>query len=237
MTKANQEDQYLFFSSQDLIDYFHNNLAEKDLKTQTKRILEMARAFIAMKEFELEDIYSVVVMVRDSNAFAIVQNVLHLYFQEKKFPIGIIFQTTEMEATADIEIEFSVFKENKQYIWNEEISGYAKPFSPGIVIENYVHCSALSSTGNRQGLSDKAVEDCVQNCLLSIQTILAQAGTSLDKAYSFIVYLTNMDNLAQVERIFSERHLDREDIMLEVVKIDRLRDDHLLEISCSAVTN
>lgn len=54
-TKENQpghngeDDNYLFFSSLELIDYFVNNLADKDIRTQTKRILEMARVLMRKK--------------------------------------------------------------------------------------------------------------------------------------------------------------------------------------------
>ncbi|NLI91559.1 MAG: RidA family protein [Peptococcaceae bacterium] len=235
MTENNQPEKYLFFSSENLIEYFHNNLAEKDIKTQSKRIFEMARVFLSMKEFSFEDIYSIVVMVRDIQSYNMIHEVLKLYFRDNSFPVGIVFQTSELEGSADIEIEFSAFKGDKHFIKVQDTESMSQPFSPGIVIDNYVHSSGISSKVSL--ISDqnaKDFEDAVEDCLTSLKKTLDQAGTSLEKVYSFIAYLKNMDNLPWLEEVFARNHLNREGVLLEVVKIDQLRDNRSLEISCSA---
>jgi|GEM_PF-6464960 Putative translation initiation inhibitor, yjgF family len=118
-TKENQpghngeDDNYLFFSSLELIDYFVNNLADKDIRTQTKRILEMARVLMRKKDFKLEDIYSVLIMVRNIGLGSQIDEVFSLYFKEGNYPIRVFIQIADLESTADVELEFSAYRGQK----------------------------------------------------------------------------------------------------------------------------
>lgn len=224
-----ESDNYLFFSSLELIDYFKNNLAEKDIKIQVKRILEMARVFMEKKEFSLDDLYSVLVMVRDISKRDIINEVFQLYFQEGRYPVGIFVQISELESSSDIEIEFSAFRGEKLFINPEKKQN--GPYSEGAVIENYVHCSGVAPVSKP---TTEGIKKEVEQCLDKLQDILAKGNTSLDKAYSFIVYLKDINLLPQVEEVFTGYGLDREEILLEAVKVDQLYQGHDLEISCSA---
>jgi 2-iminobutanoate/2-iminopropanoate deaminase len=60
-------DNYLFFSSLELIDYFLNNLQRK-YEDPDERIFEMARVFMAKKDFALKTFTLFSVMVKISNS-------------------------------------------------------------------------------------------------------------------------------------------------------------------------
>ena len=229
MENNSNSDNYLFFSSLELIDYFKNNLAGKDIKTQVKRILEMARVFIEKKEFSMDDIYSVLVMVRDISNKDIINGVFQLYFQEGRYPVRIFVQISELESSSDIEIEFSAFRGEKSFINLGEKDN--EPYSQGAVIENYIHCSGVAPVSQPM---TEGIKREVEQCLDKLQDILAKGNSSLDKAYSFIVYLKDINLLPQVEEVFTGYGLNREEILLEAVEVDKFCQDHDLEISCSA---
>ena len=231
----NLHDNYLFFSSLELIEYFVNNLAEKDIKTQTKRIFEMARVYMNKKEFCLEDIYSILVMVRDMKHRPIVNEVFRLYFKEAKYPIRVIIQISDLEGTADIEMEFSAFLGEKSFINTSQGQIPTGPFSQGVVIENYVHCSGVRPIDPlTQRLVEGEFPQRVRQCLENLRVIVEVAGTSLKKAYTFVAYIKEIEKLSLVEKIFTEYDLVSKDIALEAVIIDDLNEGHDIEISCSA---
>ncbi|HHV64815.1 MAG TPA: hypothetical protein GXX46_07075 [Peptococcaceae bacterium] len=236
MDKKIVRDNYLFFSSEELIHYFVNNLAEKDLKTQAKRIMEMARVFMAKKGFDLEDIYSLLVMLRDMDQRPIINEVIELYFKKDRYPIRVIVQINELESTADLEIEFSAYKGEKRFINSGKGHLPTGPYSQAVVVENYVHCSGVRPL---DPLTQKLIEgDCKQKtrrCLDNLELVLQAAGTGLDRAYSFIVYLTDLQLLPQVEEVFAEYNLNSENVQQEVIKVEKLNEGHELEISCSAL--
>lgn len=240
--KNKYNDNYLFFSSTDLIDFFMNNLADKDIKTQTKRIFEMARVFMSRKGFELEDIYSTLVFVRDMEQRDIVNEVFKMYLREGRYPIRVIVQIDDLEGTADIEIEFSAYKGEKKYVNSNKGHIPTGPFSQGVVIENYVYCSGVRPLDpDTQKLVVGDFKKYVAQCLENLEKTLNEAGTDLTRAYSFMIYLKDMEKLPLVEEVFEryfcqiEQAKSEDDVFLrEVMKIDKLNEDHEIEISCSA---
>lgn len=238
-TIQNMDDEipenYLFFSSIELIEFFLNNLIDKDIKTQTKRIFEMARIFMNKKGFELGNIYSILVMVRDINHRSIVNEVFELYFKEGCYPIRVFVQISDLEDSADLEMEFSAFRGEKHFINTNQGHVPTDPFSQGVMIEDFVHCSGvLPLEPATQALVRGDFRQQVSQCMDHLRIVLEAAGTTLDKAYSFMVYLKNIDLLSQIEEVFEGYFSEREDIVQDVTVVDGLMDDHEIEISCSA---
>lgn len=228
-------ENYLFFSSQDMIEYFLNNLTGKDMKTQAKRILEMARVFMAKKGFELSDIYSIFVMVRDLEDYHEVNKVFQLYFKEGNYPIRVFIQSGEFDCTADIEMEISAYRGEKRFI-NSGLGHIPKaPYSQAVIIDNLVHCSGVCSV---DPVSQKGIEgdfkQKVKRCLENLELVLQSAGTELKEAYTFMVYLKDLEMLPQVEEVFSEYYSEQDEMMQEVCQVEKLCDGYELEISCSA---
>ncbi len=231
----NLQDNYLFFSSLELIDYFCNNLAEKDVKTQAKRIFEMARVFMDKKDFKLNDIYSILVMVRKIEDRPIINDVFKLYFNEGKYPIRVIVQTSDLESTADVEMEFSAFRGDKKFINTDQGHIPIGPFSQGAVIENYVHCSGVGPLNpETQKMVEGDFSQQVRQCIENLRAVLEAAGSNLKQSYSFMVYLSNLELLPKVESVFAEYFTDKDEIIQEVTKIDNLNENHQIEVSCSA---
>jgi 2-iminobutanoate/2-iminopropanoate deaminase len=191
----------------------------------------MARVFMRRRDFELDDIYSILVMVRDINYRSVVNEVFRLYFREEKFPIRVFVQISEIESTADIEMEFSAFRGGKTFINLVKGHPYG-PFSQGVVIEDYVHCSGVLplAVSPREG----NFKQDVRQCLETLKKVLESVGTGLDKAYSFIVYLPNLELLPEMEEVFTEYFTEEDDILQEVTKVEKLIENHKIEISCSA---
>lgn len=231
----NPQDNYLFFSSLELIDFFCNNLAGKDIKTQAKRIFEMARVFMGKKDFVLEDIYSILVMVRQMDDREVINEVFRLYFKEGNYPICVFVQISELESTADVEMEFSAFKGTKEFVNTNKGHIPTGPYSQGVIIEDYVHCSGVRPLDpDTQKQVEGDFQQQVKQCLENLKAVLEAAETNLQNAYSFMVYIKDLDLLPQIEAVFSEYYADNSDVLQEVTKIDGLNEDVEIEISCSA---
>jgi len=231
----NSLEKYLFFSSQDLIDYFMNNLRDKDIKTQCKREFEMARVLMSKKKFKFEELYSMVVMVRDIKQCAIIEDVMKLYFKEGKYPIGVFVEIPDLEEGADVEIEFSAFKGDRHILSTLKEDNYVYPFSQGIVIDNCLHTSGIGYPyDDIREASAENLRDRIRKCLANIDALIKSGGTSLDSVYSFIVYLKDINDLAMFEEEFALLNLNKENVQLEAVEVDNLYKNYDFEISCSA---
>lgn len=240
-TKENQpghngeDDNYLFFSSLELIDYFVNNLADKDIRTQMKRILEMARVFMRKKDFKLEDIYSVLIMVRNIGLGSQIDEVFSLYFKEGNYPIRVFIQIADLESTADVELEFSAYRGQKKYINNGKLFLSEGPFSQGVIIENYYHGSAIQPFSPLdQRLIDGDFKQAVRQCLENLKNTLESAGSSLNQIYSFMVYLKDLNALPEVEEIVGQYISNQSEILQDAIKIEQFKGTHNIEIACSA---
>lgn len=228
-------DHYLFFSSLELIQFFYNNLVEKNIKVQTKRIFEMARVFMTRKNFEFEDIYSVLIMVRDISYCSEINEVCGLYFKNGRYPIRVFLEISDLEDTSDIEIEFSAFRGERKYINSDNKYALSANSSQGVIIENYVHVSSVPPINPvTQKVVDGDFKQQIRQCLENLKEILEIAGTSLEKTYTFMVYLNNLEQLPLVEEVFIEYSLEKENIQQEVMKVNRLKGNYEMEISCSA---
>jgi len=235
--EADFQEKYLFFSSLELIEYFCNNLAEKDIATQTKRIFEMARVYMRKKDYVLEDVYSLLVMVKDMEHRAVINHIFQLYFKEGSYPVRVIIQISDLEGTADVEIEFCAFRGQKKFINTQKGHLPSGPFSQGVVIEDYVHCSGVRPLNPAtQKIVDGDFKQQVKQCLENLNVILEEAGSNLQQAYSFMVYLKDLDLIGDVEAVFAEHFTEDDNVFKEVTHIDELNEGHLLEVSCSAYT-
>jgi len=229
--KEKNQENYLYFSSSDLISYFYNNLSEKDFKTQLKRIMEMARVYIAKKEFTLEDIYSVLVFVKDIKKREIVDEVFKLYFKKGHFPVRVIAQIEDVEETSDVEIEFSACSSDKKFINISQNEG--EPYSQGVIVEEYFYSSGF-------GLQDvhlsngEEFENRVTESIEQLKILLNSAGTDFSKIYSVMVYLKNMDRVSELEEVINQYFPNEESPLRQVMEVKQLYCDREFEIACSA---
>lgn len=231
MTNTDEQDKYLYFSSQELISYFMNNIKEKDIKTQCKRILEMARVFMAKKDFRLEDIYSVAVMVRDINCCSQIQEVFRLYFKPDSYPIRVIIEMEEIDDTSDVEMEFSAYRGERKFINTDE----KESVSQAVIIESFVHTSGIGSFildkpfQNRIDLGNQ-----VRQSIENLKAILTKSGSSLEQAYSLMLYMKDISLLSQIEDIFAEYTFLDQDISQRVIQVKQVENGFDIAISCSA---
>jgi 2-iminobutanoate/2-iminopropanoate deaminase len=229
--ESNNED-YLYFSSIELMEYFINNLTEKDIKTQAKRIFEMARVYMKKKEFELEDIYSVLVMMKNINDIEVVNEVFQLYFKKNKYPVRVVVQTTELEDTADIEMEFSAYRGEKEYILDGNKG--ETPESIAVKADNFIFCSGVGSGSAAASEENGTFKQRVKYCIDKLHNTLIEAGSDFAKTYSFMIYLKDEERLEAVEEVFAEYILDDEEKSSQMMKVEKMTSDYDIIICCSA---
>ncbi|ADY54634.1 Endoribonuclease L-PSP [Syntrophobotulus glycolicus DSM 8271] len=226
-------DNYLFFSSIELMEYFLNNVSEKDLKTQTKRIFEMARVYMAKKDFEIEDVYSVFIMMKDISQVETVNEVFKLYFKKGKYPTRVVVQSAEMEETADIEIEFSAYRGKKEYIIDEQIEQLSGPVSAAVKADSFVYCSGVGPENFTE--SDKMdFKDRVKQCMDKLQKTLSEAGSDFKRTYSFMIYLQDENKIKDIEEVFEQYIGKDEEKANQLMKVEKMSNDCDVLICCSA---
>lgn len=230
--QTDSNEDYLYFSSIELLEYFINNVAEKDIKTQVKRIFEMARVYMKKKEFEFEDVYSVLVMMKDINEIDAVNDVFKLYFKKDKYPVRVVVQTIELENTADIEIEFSAYRGQKEYIQNNTKEGI--PESIAVKADDFVFCSGVGSGGLSASEGTDTFKQRVKHCIDKLHNTLVEAGSDFNKVYSYMIYLKDEGRLKDVEEVFAEYILNDEEKSSQMMKVEKMNSDYDIIICCSA---
>ena len=60
------------------------------------------------------------------------------------------------------------------------------------------------------------------------------ANSTLKKAYSFVVYLPDLNNTAKVLEVFDEWGISQSEVQLQFEHVDALNEYHDIEIACNA---
>ncbi|MDR1605396.1 MAG: hypothetical protein LBS10_11540 [Gracilibacteraceae bacterium] len=225
MTDRNTN-KYLFFSATELLGFFHNNLRGKDIKTQTRRVLEMARIFLARQDFRLEDVYCVRVLLRDGGGSDEAAAALGLYFPPERCPVGTILAGgLAAETPADIEVDFSACRAPKTYVRAEE-PVVRPPFAAAVAADGYVYCAGTRPAAGGDARTQAA------SCLASLAAILGRAGSGPADVYALTASLAEKDIPALAAALADWG--GRADMVREADTISRPCGEYLMEIACSA---
>jgi Putative translation initiation inhibitor, yjgF family len=70
--------------------------------------------------------------------------------------------------------------------------------------------------------------------LENLKNTLESAGSSLNRVYSFMVYLKDLNALPEVEEIVGQYISNQGEILQDAIKIEQFKGNHNIEIACSA---
>jgi 2-iminobutanoate/2-iminopropanoate deaminase len=79
------------------------------------------------------------------------------------------------------------------------------PYSPGIVVGDLVFVSGQIPIDPTTGaIVAGEFEDRVRQCITNVGAVLEQAGSDLDHVVKVVVFLTDMQNFARMNRVYGE---------------------------------
>lgn len=109
------------------------------------------------------------------------------------------------------------------------------PYSQAIVVNEMVFCSGqipLDPEGELVGQRDIFIQ--TKRVLNNLKAVLEAAGSGLDKVVKTTVYLSDMNNFAEMNEIYAHFFGDNKPARA-TVEVSRLPKDVLVEIDCIAV--
>lgn len=227
--------QYVYCSGVRPLDPVTKKLVTGDFSQRVRQCFENLKAVLHAGEARMEDIYTTIVYVRNMADRPLVNEVTKEYFAPGRFPLRIIVEVCRLNEEHDVEIDCSAYLGPKQFLTTSKGQIPTGTFSQGVKIGSYVHCSGVRPIHPvTQKLVEGDFEDRVRRCLDNLGAIMEEGGAGFSDVYTTSVYLRNMVNLPTVDKVFREYFTEGRYPVRHVVEINRLNEDHDIEISCSA---
>ena len=109
------------------------------------------------------------------------------------------------------------------------------PYSQGIKANGFVFTSGQIPLDPATGSFPEGIAAQTRQSLLNVKAILEEAGTSLDKVIKTTVFLSDMNNFAEMNKVYSEIFGTEKHPSRSAVEVARLPKDALVEIEVIAL--
>ncbi|KUO58594.1 MAG: hypothetical protein APF84_15585 [Gracilibacter sp. BRH_c7a] len=227
--------QYVFCSGVRPIDSTTQKLVVGDFRQRVRQCFDNLKAVLAEGEATMDDVFTTIVYVRNMADRPIVNEVTREYFREGNFPLRIIVEISRLNEDHDLEIECAAYLGAKDFLTTRKGQVPTGPFSQGVKIGHYVYCSGVRPIDPiTQKLVEGDFEKRVCQCLDNLGAIMAEGGADFSDVYTTTVYLRNMSNLPTVHKVFAKYFDENSYPVRHNIEINRLNEDHDIEIACSA---
>lgn len=124
----------------------------------------------------------------------------------------------------------------KEIIATEKAPSAIGPYSQGIKANGFVFSSGQlpvdPATGN---FVPGGIAEQTRQSLMNVKAILEKAGTNLDKVVKTTVFLSDMNNFAEMNKVYSEVFGTENHPSRSAVQVARLPKDALVEIEVVAL--
>ncbi|AGT42918.1 RidA family protein [Treponema pedis] len=109
------------------------------------------------------------------------------------------------------------------------------PYSQGIKANGLVFTSGQLPLDPATGAFPEGIAAQTRQSLLNVKAILEQAGTSLGNVIKTTVFLSDMNNFAEMNKVYSEIFGEEKHPARSAVEVARLPKDALVEIEVIAL--
>ncbi|MEL3912795.1 RidA family protein [Treponema pedis] len=109
------------------------------------------------------------------------------------------------------------------------------PYSQGIKANGLVFTSGQLPLDPTTGAFPEGIAAQTRQSLLNVKAILEQAGTSLGNVIKTTVFLSDMNNFAEMNKVYSEIFGEEKHPARSAVEVARLPKDALVEIEVIAL--
>ena len=227
--------KYVYCSGVRPIDPVTQKLVVGDFRQRVRQCFNNLQAVLAEGGATMDDVFTSIVYVRNMANRPIVNEVTREYFREGKFPLRIIVEISRLNEDHDLEIECAAYLGAKEFLTTRKGQVPTGPFSQGVKIGPFVYCSGVRPIDPiTQKLVEGDFETRVRQCLDNLGVIMEEGGAGFSNVYTTTVYLRNIVNLPIVDKVFAEYFDQRTYPVRHVIEINRLNEDHDIEIACSA---
>ncbi|MCY6371478.1 RidA family protein [Clostridium ganghwense] len=122
----------------------------------------------------------------------------------------------------------------KIVISTNKAPGAIGPYSQAIKQGNFVFTSGQLPIDYKTGDMPKSIEEQTKQSLENVKAIIEEAGSSLDKVLKTVVFLSDMNNFAKMNKIYSQYFIENYPSR-SAIEVARLPKDALVEIEVIAV--
>lgn len=123
----------------------------------------------------------------------------------------------------------------KEIIATKKAPAAIGPYSQGIKANGFVFTSGQIPLDPETGKFPEGIAAQTKQSLLNVKAILEEAGTSLDKVIKTSVFLSDMNNFAEMNKVYSEIFGTENHPARSAVEVARLPKDALVEIEVIAL--
>lgn len=100
---------FLFVSGQIPIDPETGNLVQADIKTQTERVMENAKAILSAAGYEMQNVVKSTIYLKSMSEFAAVNEVYGRYFPSDP-PARATVEVSRLPKDVSVEMDFTAWK-------------------------------------------------------------------------------------------------------------------------------
>jgi len=157
-------------------------------------------------------------------------------WKPENYPARIILERGGYKAGARVRLIFTATKAPHVCINSFEGQIPTGPFSRSAVVGGRVYGSGVRPIcPETQKLVSEDLREQARQCLKNLDTNMRSSGTTIQKAYAFITYLTDMANIGLVLEVFKEFGFSPDQVQMNFEKVDALNEYHPIEIACNAL--
>ncbi|QZY56261.1 RidA family protein [Crassaminicella profunda] len=122
----------------------------------------------------------------------------------------------------------------KEVITTKNAPGAIGPYSQAIKINNLVYTSGQLPIDPNTGVMPQTIEEQTRQSLKNVEAIIKEAGSDMSKVVKTTVFLSDMNNFAKMNEVYSEFFTDAYPAR-SAVEVARLPKDALVEIEVIAL--
>jgi len=109
------------------------------------------------------------------------------------------------------------------------------PYSQAIEVDNFIFCSGQISVDPVTGeIAGENTKEQTERVIENLKIVLSEAGSGLSQVVKTEVYLSDMNNFVEMNKIYAEKFAQQPYPARVTIEVARLPKDVLVEISCIA---
>jgi 2-iminobutanoate/2-iminopropanoate deaminase len=228
--------QLITFDSSELLQANQLDVSALSLQAQLAEIFRLAAQTLAEDGLDLASVILIIVEVCDMKDRPIVNEAQKAIWKPENYPARIILERGGYKAGARVRLLFTATKAPHICVNSQKGHIPTGPFSRSAVVGDRVYGSGVRPIcPETQKLVSGDLKEQSRQCLENLDTNMRASGTTLQKAYAFTIYLTDLANVGQVLAVFAEYGFSPDQVQMDFEKVTALNEYHAIEIACNAL--
>lgn len=228
--------QLITFDSSELLEANKSDVSMLSLKGQLEEIFSLAAKTLAEDGLDMDSIIFIIAELCDMKDRPIVNEAQKEIWKPENYPARIILERGGYKAGARVRLMFTATKAPHVCINSFKGQIPTGPFSRSAVVGGRVYGSGVRAIcPETQKLVSEDLREQARQCLKNLDTNMHSSGTTIQKAYAFTTYLTDMSNVGLALEAFREFGFSSDQVQMNFEKVTALNEYHPIEIACNAI--